>query len=195
MKLGFQGYNIKTSSVIVLVAAIVLLCSFSKVWGQSPFRLENAKPYNKEMVSPFLRNLHDTNDYVVSFRVKLTGKDEQSSYFILTKKSANLTAYRYSTGEKLQKLDISLNDLDLIWKTFIQNDLLIIKDEKDVANFCAAKYAIFGSFSYEFEILSKDKMKKLSYYDPEYYDVACYGADERRKIINSVAAINYVTKK
>ena len=74
----------------------------------------------------------------------------------------------------------------------MQNELFSIRDEKDIANFCAAKYYIYNSYTYEFMLLSKDQMKILSYYNPEYYDEACFGMAERRKIINSVSVIHYI---
>lgn len=70
-----------------------------------------------------------------------------------------------------------------------------MRNEKDIPNFCLGKYAIYHSYTYEFVLLTKDKMKILSYYDPEYYDNACYGIPERQKVINSVSVVNHVLNR
>ncbi len=89
-------------------------------------------------------------------------------------------------------MSLSKQSMELIWDTFVQNELFSLKNEKDIPNFCLGKYQIYNSHTYEFVILNKGVLKKLSYYDPEYYDNACYGMPERRKIINSASVINYV---
>ena len=129
--------------------------------------------------------------------MKLTdSNDEKSDYFILARKGENLLAYNYLTATKtLEPLTLSTELLDLAWKTFIQNDLFTIQNEKDIPNFCLGKYQIYNSYRYEFVLLNKGIMKKLSYYDPEYYDNACYGMAERQKIINSVSVINYISSR
>jgi hypothetical protein len=73
--------------------------------------------------------------------------------------------------------------------------LFTIRDEKDIPNFCAKKYDIYESYTYEFTILSRGYMKVLSYYSPEYYIEACYGISERQNIINSVAIINLLDQE
>ena len=87
---------------------------------------------------------------------------------------------------------MTVKSLQLVWDTFIQNDLFTMENESDIPLFCLEKYRIYNSFTYEFVLLNNGKMKKLSYYDPEYYDNACYGMAERKKIINSVAVITHV---
>lgn len=163
-------------------------------FGQESISIENGKNYDQASVIPFLNELYLKNDLVISFRVKSGIKtDSPSSYFVLTRKDNTLKAFKYETGtDSREQLTIPASSLDLIWKTFQQNELLKIKDEKELSVFCAVKYNIFNSHTYEFEILSKGKMKKLSYYDPEYYDNVCFGMEERAKIINSVSVINYI---
>jgi hypothetical protein len=163
--------------------------------GQEAGFIENGKDYNAALVQPFLYPLYEKSDYVISFRIRQGDKqDEKSDYFILTRKAGALTAYNYSVErDKTTPLPLSPTSLELVWKTFVQNELLLIRDEKDIPVFCPEKYQVYVSHTYEFMILSGGKMKKLSYYDPEYYDEACYGVDERKKIINCAAAIRYVT--
>ncbi len=175
----------------------ILLC-FSSVNAQTGqvFTMEHGENFNPQSVEPFLHPLYAENDHVISFRVKLTERDERSDYFILTRRDSVLNAYRYfGATNNLQQLNPGSRSLDLIWRTFIQNNLFIIRDEKDIPNFCPEKYRIFNSFTYEFLILSKGKMKKLSYYDPDYYDNACYGMTERKMVIDAAAVIAYVLSK
>lgn len=139
-----------------------------------------------------MHNFYSKNDFVLAFRTYFPGEAaSESNYFILTGKGEKLKACIYygKTG-MLNDLNLSSTMLDQISKTFQQNDLFRIRDEKDIPNFCAKKYEIYESYTYEFTILSKGQMKVLSYYSPEYYIEACYGISERLNIINSVAIIN-----
>jgi hypothetical protein len=122
--------------------------------------------------------------------------DERSDYFVLTKKGDSLSAYNYlKTANRLELLHLSKESLELVWQTFIQNDIFNMQNEKDIPNFCPKKYHVYNSYTYEFVLFTKDTMKTLSYYDPEYYDNTCYGMAERKKIINSVAAITHVLSR
>jgi len=137
-----------------------------------------------------MQSLSSKNDFVLAFRTYFPGEAASSAkYFILTGKNEQLRAYSYAK-DMLTDLNLSPHSLDQIWKTFQQNDLFRIRDEKDIPNFCAKKYEIYESHTYEFTILSQERMKVLSYYSPEYYIEACYGISERQNIINSVAIIN-----
>ncbi len=165
---------------------LFLLPAFS----QELFWLENGIKYDNSRVQPFMQSLSSKNDFVLAFRTYFTGEGASSAkYFILTGKDEQLRAYSYAK-DMLIDLDLSPHSLEQIWKTFQQNDLFRIRDEKDIPNFCAKKYEIYESYTYEFTILSQGQIKVLSYYSPEYYIEACYGISERQNIINSVAIIN-----
>lgn len=159
--------------------------------------IENGMEYKPSLVKPFMNELYEKNDFVVLFRTEFAERTEVgSSYFVLTGDKKQLNAYRYSRDEpRLVNLNLPISQLNLIWKTFQQNELFRIKDEKDIPNFCAKKYDIYGSYTYEFTILSKGYMKVLSYYNPEYYSEACFGISERQNIINSVAIIDRFTSE
>lgn len=181
------------NSLKISLLSFLLLTGIT-AWSQENIILENGQDYDPARVLPFMDSLHTGSDLVITFRVKVTDKpNERSDYFILSRSGSDFKACRYNTGpDKLQEISLPPGSYDFLWKTFIQNELFTIKDEKDISNFCPKKYQIFDSYTYEFIILSGGRMKKLSYYDPEYYDNACYGLAERMKIINSVSAINYV---
>lgn len=151
--------------------------------------------YKSSLVKPFMRKLYEKNDFVVLFRTVFSeSNDSQASYFVLTSKDKQLHAYNFAMGKsKLVNLNLAISELNLIWKTIQQNELFKMRDEKNIPNFCAKKYDIYGSYTYEFTILSKGYMKVLSYYNPEYYIEACYGISERQNIINSVAIIDRFT--
>lgn len=139
-----------------------------------------------------MHSLNSKNDFVLAFRTYFPGDGvSEAKYFILTGRNEQLRAYSYAK-DMLRDLNLSPDSLDQIWKTFQQNDLFRIRDEKDIPNFCAKKYEIYESYTYEFTILSQGRMKVLSYYSPEYYIEACYGISERQNIINSVAIINLI---
>lgn len=159
-------------------------------FSQELFLIENGIKYDNSRVQPFMQSLNSKNDFVLAFRTYFPGEAaSESKYFILTGRGAELKTSLYS-GTVLKDLNLSSHSIDQIWKTFQQNDLFRIRDEKDIPNFCAKKYDIYESYTYEFTILSKGQMKVLSYYSPEYYIEACYGISERQNIINSVAIIN-----
>lgn len=161
-------------------------------FSQDKIRIENGMLYQSSLIKPFMQRLYEKNDFVVLFRTVFSNKSEaESSYFVLTSNEEQLKAYSYSMDNKvLINLNLSVSQLNLIWRTIQQNELFIIRDEKDIPNFCAKKYDIYGSYTYEFTILSKGYMKVLSYYNPEYYIDACFGISERQNIINSVAIMS-----
>jgi hypothetical protein len=164
---------------------------FSSAFAQEHLRIENGMDYDDSLVLPFMRNLNATNDYVLVFRTFFPGeKASKSDYFVFSAKGNQFKSYFYSAAEGyLKELSISTLSLQQIWNTFEQNNLLRLRDEKNIPNFCAKKYDIYESYTYEFTIYFKGKMKVLSYYSPEYYIDACYGIPERQNIINSVAVI------
>lgn len=157
--------------------------------------IENGKAYDPVHVNPLLNHLYQKNGLVIAFRTSISGRTEHDkNYFILSRNGNKNIAYSFNQQrDSLINLNLTDDDLNLIWKTFIQNDLFKMKNEADNLNFCPEKYHIFNSFTYEFIILSKGQMKMLSYYDPEHYDQYCYGMPERKKIINCVSVINYTT--
>lgn len=177
-----------------ILLAIFLCFVYDGLVAQETVLFKNGERFVPEQVERFLHTLNDQNEYVISFRVKFKDlAEEESVYFVLTRKGKKLSAYNYyQKSQNLDSLTLSDESLHLVWNTFIQNDLLTMKNEKDIPVFCLEKYQIYNSYTYEFVLLAGNEMKKLSYYDPEYYENACYGMAERRKIINSVAVISHV---
>ncbi len=165
------------------------------LYAQESIRLENGQSYDPSKLSRVFQTLHDEYDNVILFRTILPGA-APADYFILTRKTGQLKAFVYNPiTEKLSLKALSNVNLDMIWKNLVQNELFTMKNEKDLANFCALKYHIYDSYTYEFIILSKSDMKVLSYYNPEYYDEVCYGLPERKKVINSASAFSYFWKQ
>lgn len=173
---------------------LLLFCISLPLLAQHVPLIENGEKAKPRNVDSFLGNLYTSNDYVISCRLRLTDQpDERSDYFILTRKNTDLVAYNYLDKiRQLKTIDLSKHSLELIWDTFVQNELFSMRNEKDIPDFCLSKYQIYNSHTYEFVIFSKGLLKRLSYYDPEYYDDVCYGMPERRKIINSASVINYI---
>jgi hypothetical protein len=160
-------------------------------FSQDRLKIENSIEYNDSLVQPFMRTLNSNNDYVLVFRTYFPGEAAPGSdYFVFSAKGKQFSSYFYSGAEGyLKELSLSAVSLKQIWDTFDQNDLLKLRDEKNIPNFCARKYDIYESHTYEFTIFYKGRMKVLSYYSPEYYIDACYGISERQNIINSVGMI------
>ena len=185
-------FRLYTVSKLLLLFVLVSFSGISK--AQELLSIKNGQTFNPEKVDSFLRILQSQNDYVISFRVKLSDEvEEKSDYFLMLMKDSTFSAYRYQAKSKnFEELNLTDEALHLVWDTFMQNDLFNIQDESEIPVFCLEKYRVYNSYTYEFVLLSKDKMKKLSYYDPEYYDNACYGMIERKKVINSVAVIAHV---
>ena len=165
------------------------------VLAQNEIVIENGIDYNSVEMKPFLNTLHEQNEYVIAFRVVLPSSLQgfKSDYCILTRIGTYFQAYRYR--DELEKLSLTDQSLELLWKNLLQNELFVLKDEKELSNFCPKKYAIYHSYSYEFTLISKTKMKTLSYYYPEHYDEVCFGMAERKKIINAVSAIDLLALK
>jgi len=172
---------------------ILLFGFYTAILAQENPVIENGEPYNKTLVKPFLNSLQNDNDYVLTFRT-ITAWNPESDYFVLTKKGTKLSAYNYSQkSQKLTNLTIKTDSLkSLLWRAYTEYDIFKIKNEKELSVFCPEKYEIFDSYTYEIILLTKQKMKKLSYYDPEYYDRVCFGLTERQKVINCASLINYV---
>jgi len=175
----------------IFLALSILLFALP-AYSQDVLRIENGIEYDDTKVQPFMQMLNAENDFVIAFRTYFPAEAPSGlEYFVLTGKGEQLKAYIYSVKKGgLKNLNLSLGSIDQIWKTFQHNDLFRIKNEKDIPNFCAKKYDIYESYTYEFTILSRGRMKVLSYYSPEYYIEACYGIAERQNIINSIAVIN-----
>jgi hypothetical protein len=165
------------------------------VLAQNEIAVENSVEYSSVNVKPFLHTLHEQNDYVIAFRVllPLSSQGTKSDYFILTRQGKYFRAFSYR--DAIEKLSIPDQKLEMIWKNLVQNELFAMKDEKELFNFCPKKYHVYNSYSYEFTLISKTRMKTLSYYYPEHYDEVCFGMSERKKIINSVAAIELLALK
>jgi len=190
-KIGLILYP-HTAAILKLFFTLLILFFVFPVFSQDTLRIEHGRDYDDSLVQPFMSSLNSENDFVVAFRAFYPGKSARvSEYFVLTGRGGQLKAYVYSgINGRLKGLNLLPGSLDQIWKTFQQNDLFRIRNEKDIPNFCAKKYDIYESHTYEFTILSKSRMKVLSYYSPEYYIEACYGISERQNIINSVAVID-----
>lgn len=162
--------------------------------AQEQVLIENGQAYDSSKFGWFVQNLHDQNDFVILFRT-ITPNSGSDKYFILTRSSNQFAAFELepSTENKLSR-KISQENLLMIWKNLLQNEIFSLRNEKDLSNFCALKYDIYHSYTYEFTILSKSSMKVLSYYNPEYYDEVCYGLPERKKIINAASAFTFYWK-
>ena len=201
----FFGWGVNSTvictHIFLIILKIFLTFSFLlfllPAFSQGLYRIENGVKYDNSRVQQFMQSLNSRNDFVLAFRTYFPGEGaSESKYFILTGKGEQLKAYSYfGAKDILTDLNLSPHSLDQIWKTFQQNSLLTIRDEKDIPNFCAKKYDIYESYTYEFTILSRGYMKVLSYYSPEYYIDACYGISERQNIINSVAIINLLAQE
>jgi hypothetical protein len=160
-----------------------------RVFAQEQNILEHGTEIDALALNPLLETLEKQNEFVIAFRVLVKAiPDSASNYFVLTKNSNQFKAF--NMGIKLEELKLPNTKLALIWSNFVQNGLLSMKDERDLVDVCPKKYHIYNAHTYEFSILSKGRMKILTYYYPEYYDEVCPGMDERKKIINSVAVFD-----
>lgn len=167
----------------------IAFCLISRpVFAQKQNKIEKGGDLPALVLNPFIDSLQLQNEFVIAFRVLMPMlPDSVSTYFILSKNYDQLQAFRF--GSKIVKLNLSNVALESIWSNFSQNGLLTMMDERNLIDVCPQKYDIYNSYSYEFIIFEKGKIKRLTYYYPEYYDEVCPGLDERKKIINSVAVV------
>lgn len=165
-----------------------------RLLAQEQVLIENGQEYDSSKFSREVQALHDQNEYVILFRT-LMPDSKSGKYLILTRNSNQLSAFELdpAAGKRLTR-KIGDENLLMIWKNLIQNEIFSLRNEKDLSNFCALKYEIYNSYTYEFTIISKSRMKILSYYNPEYYDEVCYGLPERKKVINVAAAFDFYWK-
>jgi hypothetical protein len=180
---------------LLRIVFVIIFIFFSRVsQAQIELPIENGLEYNSVLVKPFLDSLHKQNDYVIAFRVVLPASQESNpKYFVLTSIANHFQAFSYAG--KIEKLSLPNQSLELIWENLVQNELFSMKDERELSNFCPKKYHVYNSYSYEFTLISKNKLKTLSYYCPEHYDEVCFGMPERKKIINSVSVIDLLALK
>lgn len=144
--------------------------------------------------NPILEKLAKDNEYVIAYRfINPSQKGMDSKYIVLVKNDYLIQAFNIENS--LVKLNLSHDSLAFIWSNFMQNGLLDMKDESDLVDVCPKKYHIHNAHSYEFTIITKSKTKVLNYYYPEYYDEVCPGIEERKKIINAVAALELVLRQ
>lgn len=144
--------------------------------------------------NPVLDSLSKKNDLVIAFRVVLDKTpDSNLNYMVFTKRFNHHQAYKLN--KKLEELNLSDSSLSLFWSQIEQNEILNIKNERELVDVCPKKYHIYFSHSYEFTIFTKTQNKVITYYYPEYYDEVCPGMPERKKIINTVAAIDLLLQK
>lgn len=191
---GFKHQHKAKSYTLRTVVIIAFLFFSPALFAQNDIPILNGEEYNAVKVKPFMHTLHEQNDYVIVFRVVLpSSQGSKSDYFILTRLGQIFQGFKYTGG--LKKLSLPDQSLELIWKNLVQNEIFSMKDEKELPNFCPKKYHVYHSYSYEFTLISKNRIKTLSYYYPEHYDEACFGMPERKKIINSVSVIDLLALK
>ncbi len=182
--------NLNFLIILKIYLTLAFLLFVTPAFSQDQFRIQNGVEIDDSKLQPFMRLFHTKIDFVLAFRTFFPMESaSESKYFVLTGRGKQLKAYSYSKNI-LHELNLSGNSLNQIWRTFEQNDLLKLRNEIDIPNFCAKKYEIFESYTYEFTLVAGGRMKVLSYYSPEYYIEACYGMSERQNIINAVAIIN-----
>lgn len=144
--------------------------------------------------NPFLEELAKENEHVIAFRFIDPSQKEMGWKYIVFVKNANLIqAFRLENS--LIKLNLLNDSLMFVWSNFMQNGLLDMKNESELIDVCPKKYHIQNAYSYEFTIITKSKTKVLNYYCPEYYDEVCPGLNERKRIINSVAAMELIIRQ
>ena len=178
----------------LLFSFLLFISITASVYGQRDPVIENGESYKKDSVESVIDRLQTDNDYVLSYRK--TYPNVVYPYYILTRKNDVLSAYSYSAGaEKLNKLDLSEDLLNLWWKAYTEFDIFKIRDERFNSVFCPDKYRLPESHTYEIALLSKGVMKKLSYSDPEYYHRVCGGMFARKNVIDCVSLITYVLNK
>ena len=192
-----------------IVAFIILsICSIPVVYGQNEdLTIENGLPYNRESIDSCLNYLHEKNDFVLTFKTKATAFSRNKDYFIITRNADSFTAYKYihQSFDHLSKLNLPTDSIKKMWRSFIDNDLFRIKNYKDISNNCPqdsfvkngtivyySNISISDSHMYEFYILSKNEMKRLNYYDPEFFENHCGSVPERQKIIKCVSTISQI---
>lgn len=153
-------------------------------------KIKNSTSVNSNATfSPILDSLIKHNDLVIAFR-ELNDKtlDSDLNYIVFTKRLNQHQAFKLN--KKLEVLNLSNTSMSLFWAQIEQNEILKIKNEKELVDVCPKKYHIYFAHSYEFTIFTKTQTKLITYYYPEYYDEVCSGMPERKKIINMVAAID-----
>jgi len=182
--------------------ATILVCAAINVYSQDKdaVLIENGMSYDKEKVSSFLDSLHNSNDYVLYFRNVTNWLETMhlSPSFILVKNQNDLSAYKcvfqYKPAMSYQctKLDLPADSLYPIWNSYVNNNLFKIKTQKELPRNCS--YSVSDLGTYQFILLSKEKMKVLEYDAPEDYLRHCQDIPERKNVVNCASVITRIMK-
>lgn len=183
---------------------LLLFLSVNAISGQNRnIEIKYGESYDKDLVDSVLDSLHLKNEFVVSFRITSVWM-RNPDYLIITKKNNSIAAFKYvnKSENHLKKLSISQDSLISLWNPFI-SDLFEIKNSNEIIDNCSKdtsrdariKYIKMmpeDSHSYKFIIISKRQIKKLHYYDPEFFEKYCGSVVERQKIIKCVLMIKKI---
>lgn len=175
-----------------IIILLFILADLNVSAQRNHLEIENGKPYDKNEVIPVFNTLHEKYDFVFIFRI-ISPWHRNTVCLILAKNSTEITAYKY--GGRLQagltQLNLPLDTLNVLWQTYIDNDLLQIKNSNEVKDTCDKnRYWVTDGHSFEYMMLSKNRMKKLSYYMPEFFEQYCPGIVERQKVIVSAGILS-----
>jgi hypothetical protein len=178
-----------SKTLLILYFSITTL----NVAGQnSDPQIQNGMPYDKNYVIPVLDSLHNTNEYVLAFSISSPWR--RSGFIILTKNPSGLAAYKYATKVQpgLIQLYFPVDTLNLLWKSYIDNDIFQLKNI-NTNNNCGNM--IFDAHTYEYILLSKTRMKKLNFYAPEFFEENCSRVKEIKKVIASAAILSRALRR
>ena len=123
-----------------------------------------------------------TWDYSVQFTVVTYGEDSKWKLYFGNGRGA----------DNLEPVDFPEDSIIKIWRAFIDNDILTIRDEKDLHRDC--DWYVFDAHEYYITILTKTAYKKLHYYAPEFFEAHCSSIPEAQKLIKWGSQVGRILK-
>lgn len=181
------------------ILALIILCSclISGLYGQkhaiSIPALANTNPRDIYPVKSLLATYSEQFDLLVSLRSFSTWEYFDQRKKVLAHKENGwyrieiLSGYifRDTTLTTIRIIKIPDARGDSILNILVSNHLFDMEDERTKKdNTC--KSVIFDAGEYEFEILAKDKYKKLYAYTPQFFEERCPGNIERKQFIRCI---------
>lgn len=175
----------------LLAICIFFVCT---VHAQSKLiSLENIYKGDSLIKTSYYKTYIEAFDFLVSFRFYSnwgSGVTTALAYNKIGWHKIEINTGRFIDDSSKSKITISLikrENGDSLFHALKENHLFDMEDERAKKNTCSS-FVLFDGPQFEFEIITKDKYKRLYFYAPEEYYKNCPNEIERKWIVNCIKA-------
>jgi len=172
---------------IVLLGLIFGLCAITNSWSQiqlPEFGYKNVSRYK------FVNEIRNENQVIITFRIYGHSGRYGNRQVLILSYSKDWKSYflksDYNKTEEVTEVDVDIDQVWLLWEAVVENDILQIRTEDQLHDDPCNESAIIrggiedGSW-YEFEFITSEDYKVLTYYMPQGFNKFC-PMPEREKI-------------